>query len=147
MNAYYKNLVVWQMGMRLCHQVYNIAEDEKFPKNDDKLDSQLKRAVVSIPANIAEGASSHFEKHFLSYVNIAFCSLKELETLLLFCHQRGYIDSDNYLAIHKQADKLGVKLYSLLKQIEKRVKKRDLIRYGMESFRRRNPGDIKKTEY
>jgi len=145
MNAYYKNLLVWKMGMKLCHQVYNVVEDEKFPRNDDKLDSQLKRAVVSIPANIAEGASSHFEKHFLSYTNIAFCSLKELETLLLFCYQRGYMDSDTYLAIHKQADKLGIKLYVLLTEIEKRIKKRDVLRYSMEGFRRGKENIKKQT--
>lgn len=137
MNSDYRKLEVWHLGMELCHQIYDAIDDEKFPRDDNNLVSQMKRAVISIPTNIAEGASSKFEKNFLSYLNIAFCSLKELETLIKFSHARGYISDDNLVAISRQADKLGAKLYFLLEQVEKRVKERDVMKYGLEGYRKK----------
>jgi four helix bundle protein len=131
MNADYRKLKVWHMGMDLCNQTYNVIEKDKFPKDDTNMINQIKRAVVSVPANIAEGASSRFEKNFLSYLNISFCSLKELETLIKICSERKFIDDNDFLAISMQADKLGAKLYFLMDEVDKRVKDRNLMKYGM----------------
>ena len=131
MNADYRKLKVWHMSMELCHMIYDAIDNKKFPKDDTNMISQIKRAAVSLPTNISEGASSKFEKNFLSYLNIAFCSLKELETLVKFCHERGYIDSGNFVAISMQADKLGAKLYFLLQRVEERVKERDMMVYSL----------------
>lgn len=131
MNADYRKLNVWHMGMDLCNQVYNAIESEKFPKDDTNMINQMKRAVVSVPANIAEGASSMFEKNFLSYLNIAFCSLKELETLVKLSNERRFINDDDFVAISMQADKLGAKLFFLMNEVEKRIKERDLMKYSL----------------
>ena len=131
MNADYRKLKVWHMGMDLCNQIYDAIENKRFPKDDTNMINQMKRAVVSVPANIAEGASSMFEKNFLSYLNIAFCSLKELETLVKISHEQRFIENDDFVAISMQADRLGAKLHFLLQKVEERVKERDVIKYGL----------------
>ena len=76
-----------------------------------------------------------FEKNFLSYLNIAFCSLKELETLVKISHERKFMENDDFVAIMMQADKLGAKIFFLMEEVEKRIKERDLIKYRMGRWR------------
>lgn len=80
----YKNLRTWQKGIELVKQVYifssRLPSEEKFG-----LTSQIRRAAVSIPANIAEGTSRRSDKDFFRFLEIALGSLFELETLLIIC--------------------------------------------------------------
>lgn len=75
----YKELVVWQRAMELVVAVYELTE--KFPKEEIYgLTSQMRRAVVSIPSNIAEGRSRGTRKDFTQFLRIAYGSGAELET-------------------------------------------------------------------
>lgn len=82
----HKNFSVWQKSMDLAEHIYMLTNqlhsDEKFG-----LMSQMRRCSVSIPSNIAEGASRHSDKEFLRFLNMAKGSLAELETQTLLCQR------------------------------------------------------------
>jgi four helix bundle protein len=75
----HKDLKVWQESMTLVTQIYKVSED--FPKHEIYgLSSQIRRAAVSIPSNIAEGAGRNGENEFTRFLYIALGSLSEVET-------------------------------------------------------------------
>ena len=75
----YQKLTVWQEAKDLCLKVYTLSES--FPETEKfGLTSQIKRSVVSIPSNIAEGAGRNTDKDFIRFIAIALGSLFELET-------------------------------------------------------------------
>jgi four helix bundle protein len=77
----YKDLDAWKNGMQLVKEVYLLTK--KFPKEETySLISQIKRAVVSVPSNIAEGLGRQYKKDTLQFLHISRGSLYELETLL-----------------------------------------------------------------
>jgi S23 ribosomal protein. len=77
----YKDLTVWQKSMDLCVEIYEISQT--FPSSEIYgLAAQVKRASVSIPSNIAEGASRNTTKEFIQFLYIANGSLSEVETQL-----------------------------------------------------------------
>jgi len=78
----HKDLKVWQESMSLVTQIYKISED--FPKHEVYgLSSQIRRAAISIPSNIAEGAGRKGENEFTRFLYIALGSLSEVETSML----------------------------------------------------------------
>lgn len=77
----FKELVVWQKSMDLCEEIYEIVSS--FPTSEIYgLTAQLKRAAISVPSNIAEGASRNSTKEFIQFLYIANGSLSEVETQL-----------------------------------------------------------------
>lgn len=93
----HKDLDVWNQSMVLAEQVYTLTKE--FP-SDEKygLISQMKRAVVSIPSNIAEGAARKGNKEYIQFLYIAMGSLSELETQILLSQRLQFVNSvDNYL--------------------------------------------------
>ena len=92
----YTELIVWKKSMDLVDKVYELATsfppDERFG-----LWSQITRAVVSVPANIAEGAGRATPKEFLRFLSIARGSLYELSTHLQIAERRGYCAFSNAL--------------------------------------------------
>lgn len=91
----HKELIVWQRSMDLVLSVYKISSlfppDEKFG-----LTSQMRRAVVSIPSNIAEGRARGTRKEFVQFVRIAFGSCTELETQLLIAQKLPFKEKIDY---------------------------------------------------
>jgi len=89
----HKDLDVWKSSMSLVEEVYKITreypQEEKF-----SLINQIRRAAVSVPSNIAEGAARNSTKEFIQFLYIALGSLSELETQLLLSQRLGYL-SDN----------------------------------------------------
>ncbi len=85
----YKDLLVWQKGMTLAKGIYGITR--LFP-NEEKfgLVSQMRRAAVSIPSNIAEGQARHTTKEFIQFISHAEGSVAELETQLMLAVDLGY---------------------------------------------------------
>ena len=85
----YTDLKVWQAGMNLADAVYAITDD--FPKSETfGLTSQLRRAAVSIPSNIAEGWGRGHTKEYVQFLRYARGSLYEVETQLQIAARRGY---------------------------------------------------------
>src|ERR1700742_2565039 len=83
----YKDLIVWQKSMHLVKVIYDIAN--KLPKQEQFiLISQMLRAAISIPSNIAEGWSRNRKLEFVRFFEMAYASSCELETQLLICKEQ-----------------------------------------------------------
>lgn len=108
----YKDLIAWQKCNKLAHAIYDVSE--QFPKNElFGMTSQMRRAVLSVCANIAEGYSRSSTKDRLHFYVIAQGSLTELEFFEDFAYERKYIKDYDYQiinTIHKEAAKV---LYGL----------------------------------
>jgi len=105
----YKNLHIWQDGIKLARRIYEITST--FPANEKYgIVSQMTRAAVSIPSNIAEGAGRNSNKEFANFLSIAIGSIFELHTQVVICEQIGYIDSETIKEIDQQ-------IYTLQQQI------------------------------
>lgn len=90
----YKELLVWQKGIQIVLKVYKLTNS--FPKDEIyALTSQLKRASVSIPSNIAEGFGRQTDKSFNHFLNISRGSLNEIETQLIIAKELGFIQDKN----------------------------------------------------
>ncbi len=86
----HKNLDVWNAATELALQVYQMTKS--FPKEEIySLTSQLRRAAVSVPSNIAEGSARNSDKEFLQFLYIALGSLAELETQIIIAERLAYI--------------------------------------------------------
>ena len=89
----FRDLTVWQKAMDLVELVYSTTRD--WPKEEIYgLTSQVRRAAVSVPSNIAEGQGRNSNKEFLRHLRIAYGSLCELETQLLVAQRLDYLNSD-----------------------------------------------------
>ena len=86
-NQGFKDLIVWQKGMELVQLIYDLCDH--LPKLEQYiLVSQMLRAAISIPSNIAEGWSRHRKLEFIRFLEISFASCCELETQVLICQSR-----------------------------------------------------------
>jgi len=89
----FKELKIWQRGITLCIEVYKLTD--KFPDEERfNLISQLKRAGVSVPSNIAEGSGRNHNKEFNQFLGIARGSLFELQTQLIISEHLKFISSE-----------------------------------------------------
>ena len=89
----HKDLDVWKRSMDLVEEIYKITS--KFPSSEIYgLTSQLRRAAVSVPSNIAEGASRKGDKELLYFVNVAIGSIAEIETQMLIAVRLKYIRNE-----------------------------------------------------
>ena len=90
----YQHLIAWQKAMDLVDGVYDATD--RWPRHEHfGIVGQVRRAAVSIPANIAEGHGRTGRREFLHHLSIAHGSLCEVETLLQIAHRRQFIDGDS----------------------------------------------------
>lgn len=119
----HKDLIVWQKSMELTRIIYTLTK--RFPQGGIfGLTNQIRRAVVSIPSNIAEGFGRNSDKQFIHFLKIAKGSAAELETQLLISRDLSYLtakDAKSTLALY---DEIARMLGALIRNIEKRVEKR-----------------------
>ena len=102
-------------------QTNSFPSDEKFG-----LTSQIRRAAVSIPANIAEGAGRQSDKEFIRFLSIAQGSCSEVETEILIGHKLGYLTPEAYITLKNSAEPIGRMLVGLTKHLTKKIQaKRD----------------------
>lgn len=114
----HQDLQVWQLGMTLVKDIYSATR--RFPDFEKfGLCSQMQRAAVSIPSNIAEGAARRGNKEFLQFLYIARGSLSELETQVLIGKDLGYINNDKELL--DLTNELFAKLSGLINVTQKKV--------------------------
>ena len=108
----FRDLRVWQGGMDLVEQVYRLTRD--FPEHERYgLVSQMQRAAVSIPSNIAEGHTRDSSKDYLRHLSIARASLAELQTQLEIAKRLRYCSSERYTHLLGQSDILARQLSAL----------------------------------
>lgn len=110
----YKDLIVWQKAMDLVVEVYALAK--LLPKEEIyALSSQIRRAAISIPSNIAEGQARNSTKEFIQFLAIAKGSKAELETQLLLCLRIGYLHEDQIATAMNTLAEIG-KMINALQQ-------------------------------
>ena len=120
-NRAHKKLEVWQEGVVLATSVYELTES--FPKSEIYgLVSQMRRAVVSIPSNIAEGAARFCTKEFAQFLSIAGGSLSELDTQMEIAFKLGFIESAQKKEIDNKIDSISAKLAGLINKVRKGLK-------------------------
>lgn len=112
----YKDLKVWQKAHELTLKVYDVTR--AFPSNElYGLVSQLRRSVVSIAANIAEGAGKNTQSEFAHFLNIALGSANESEYYLILSKDLGYISNDNYEGLFSLVNEVKAMLISLINKV------------------------------
>ena len=108
----YRDLRVWQAAMDLVTRVYEATRD--FPRHEVyALCSQMRRAAVSIPSNIAEGHEREHIKEYLHHLSMAQASLAELETQLEISMRLGYMQAERFNRLFDFTQSLALQLRSL----------------------------------
>ncbi len=111
----YKDLTVWQKSMELVESIYQTAE--KLPSKENfGLKSQMQRASVSIPSNIAEGYGRQSKGSYAQFLSIARGSLFELETQIELCTRLKYIQKI-------ESDKLQIEMTEISKMLTSLISK------------------------
>ena len=113
----YKELLVWQKSYQLCLEIYRATKI--FPKNEDfGLTSQMRRSVVSIPSNIAEGYGRKTTPDYLKSLYIAYGSTCELETQILLSGDLGYLNKESISKLQRDIGEVERMLKALIKSLE-----------------------------
>lgn len=114
----YRDLKVWQKAFELVILVYKITE--KFPKSElYGLISDMRRAAVSIPSNIAEGYHRRYAREYLHFLSIAYGSSGELETQLLLSKRLGFIEERDFEVVYELNTEVSKMLFSLIKAVKR----------------------------
>jgi four helix bundle protein len=117
----YRDLKVWQAAMELAERCYALTSD--FPPAElYGLTSQIRRASVSIAANIAEGYGRDSAGNFVNFLKVAQGSTKEVETLLLLSVRVGITKEDKTAPLSGLCDGLGKMLRAYIRSLQKSVK-------------------------
>ena len=122
----FRELRVWQKAMDLVEKVYLLTQD--FPKQETYgLISQVRRAVVSVPSNIAEGHTREHIKEYLHHISMAQASLAELETQLEIATRLNYLLPSQLKELLPEVTSLGKQLYALRNALMRGRTGRELI--------------------
>ncbi len=112
----YKDLVVWQKSIDLVVEVYTLTR--QLPKSElYGIVSQMRRAAISMPSNIAEGYSRKHKQEYAQFIRIALASAAELETQIIICKRLGYMNN-NFLPL----DDLLTQTMKMLRALNKALK-------------------------
>jgi four helix bundle protein len=115
----YRELIVWQEGIKLAKAVYKLTE--KFPRQETyALADQIRRAVVSVPSNIAEGQARKAPGDFRRFLHISLGSLAEVDTQLVLAQEFGYLSREDLSLLDEQIQGLRKKLYALINSLPAR---------------------------
>ena len=113
----FRDLLIWQRGMKLANRIYSLtrgfAQDERFG-----LTSQMRRAAVSVPSNIAEGFNRRHNKEYKQFLFIALGSLGELETQLRIARDQGFAADTHTEELLQELDEIQRMTRSLINRIE-----------------------------
>ncbi|TYB33450.1 MAG: four helix bundle protein [Flexistipes sinusarabici] len=111
----HKKLKAWQKSVEFCVKIYEITE--KFPKDElYGLTSQIRRAALSVPSNIAEGAARNSSKEKAQFYNIARGSISEIDTQVEIAFRLKYINNNDKQIIIKSLTEIDKLLYGLWKK-------------------------------
>jgi four helix bundle protein len=108
----YRDLEVWQKARKLVKEIYTLSQN--FPREEQfGLTSQIRRAAISIPSNIAEGHSRQSTKDYISFISIAIGSVAEVDTQLVLAQDLNYISPQDYSAVESNIHSLQQMLHKL----------------------------------
>ena len=117
---HYRELIAWQRSMRLVKRVYELSSD--FPKDERYgLTSQIRRAAVSVPSNIAEGQGRDSTREFIHHLSMAYGSLMEVETQILIGLDLGYLDKGIVSDFMKQSAETGRIINGLMRSLKRKL--------------------------
>jgi four helix bundle protein len=109
----YRELSVWQKGVQLSVLIYRLSK--QFPREETYgLSNQMRRAAVSIPSNIAEGAGRLNTREYKQYLGIARGSSFELQTQLTIARELGFGDAEQLHAAETACDEIGRMLFGVI---------------------------------
>lgn len=109
---------------KLAQEVYNLTEN--FPKEElYVLTSQLRRSILSVPANMIEGYARNRSKLFLNHLEIAFGSLAESKYFIYFAYKRKYISKEDYEKIIDEATEITKMLWASISTVSSKINKCD----------------------
>jgi len=113
----YRKLIVWQKADELAYRVY--VETKNFPKEEVYgMTSQLRRAALSVPANIAEGYGRQGKNELRQFANIALGSLAEVRYLIGFSARLDYLSDQQQTALQDLADEVGRLLWRFYQSVK-----------------------------
>lgn len=112
----FRDLRVWQLSMELVEIIYRLTRN--FPKHEI---SQIQRAAVSVPSNIAEGHTREHTKEFLLHLSIAQASLAELDTQLEIAARLNYLETNELGPVRERVVSLGKQQYALRNALLKKL--------------------------
>ena len=108
----FRKLDTWLDGVELADTIYTLTAAFPTP-GIYGLSTQMQRAAVSVPSNIAEGSGKGSDRDFARFVSISLGSLFELETQIEIAYRRGYISTENYYALRPRIESLQKRIYNL----------------------------------
>jgi four helix bundle protein len=115
----HKKLDAWKLSMDLVIDVYR--ETDKFPNRERYgLIDQIRRAAISIPSNIAEGAARHTRKEFINYLHIAQASLSELDTQVELARRLNYMDETSRNTVDTRMERIDKTITGLINHLAKK---------------------------
>ena len=113
----YKDLIVWQKAIELGKLIYQLTKT--FPSEEKfGLVAQMRRAVVSIPSNIAEGYGRAGRREYLQFLSVVQGSLKELETQTILAQKLAYVTSSQAERVLSESEVVGKMLGSLIRSLK-----------------------------
>ena len=114
----HKKLDAWKISMDLVFEIYQAME--KLPRGEKYgLVDQIRRAAVSVPSNIAEGAARQTKKEFSNYLHIAQGSLSELDTQVELAARLGYLDHRNQNRLDEMMRRIDKLITGLIRHLNK----------------------------
>lgn len=113
----YKELEIWKSSLKYCTPIYKITA--KFPEEEKfGLISQLRRASVSVPSNIAEGSARNSNKDFIRFLEYSLGSCREIDTQLLVSVDLEFISSDEINFLSNELNRIMVMINNFIKHLK-----------------------------
>ncbi|TVQ41953.1 MAG: four helix bundle protein [Gloeocapsa sp. DLM2.Bin57] len=113
----YREQFIWQRGIQLSINCYHLTE--KFPKSElYGLTSQIRRASVSVPSNIAEGYGRKTKNEYIQFLHLALGSLRELDTQLIIAKEVKLADIKLFQPILEEVDRMQAILVSTIQKLK-----------------------------
>lgn len=114
----HKDLDVWKKSIELVTRLYKVTTG--FPQHElYGMVSQLRRASVSVPVNLAEGAGRNHRKEFIQFIGISMGSASELETLLLISKNLNYLSNEVFSELNTELEIIMKTLTNLLRSLSR----------------------------
>lgn len=115
----YKELIVWQKSIQLVKEIFILTNE--FPKSElYGLISQIRRAAVAIPSNIAEGYGRKSAKEYAQFYSIAYGSALELETQIIIAKELHFVEKERFIKVEKLLEEILRMLNSMTAKMKKK---------------------------
>jgi four helix bundle protein len=119
----HNDLILWQKAMNLAFAIHKVTTG--FPKSElFGLVSQIRRAAISVPSNIAEGSARKSTREFLRFLQIAHGSLAEVQTHVELAWRFGYLADDLFAELNEKIDEVGRILNAVVAGLRRRLRQR-----------------------